>query len=234
MKIALIGYGKMGKAIEKIALEKGHEIAVRAGRNGFTDEEIKGSDVAIDFSLPETAFENCRRIISLGIPVVSGTTGWLDKKPIIEQLAVENQTAFLYASNFSLGVNLFFAVNEYLAKLMAGHNYSVSMDEIHHTQKLDAPSGTAITLADAIINANDLLKSWTIEKTSKENELPIVVERVDPTPGTHAIHYDSEVDSIEIKHTAHSRIGFASGALLAAEWIQNKKGVFSMKDLLNL
>lgn len=234
MKIALIGYGKMGKAIEGIALEKGHEIVVKAGRDGFTDEEVKHADVAIDFSLPETAFENCKRIISLGIPVVSGTTGWLDKKPQIEELTREKQTAFLYASNFSLGVNLFFAVNEYLAKLMAGHSYSVSMDEIHHTQKLDAPSGTAITLAEAIINANEKLKSWTINPKAKENEIPIVVDRVDPTPGTHSIHYDSEVDSIEIKHTAHSRIGFASGALLAAEWLHNKKGVFSMKDLLNL
>ncbi len=234
MKIALIGYGKMGKAIEAIALEKGHEIIAKTGRDGFSDAEVINADVAIEFSRPETGFENCQRLVSLGIPTVSGTTGWTDQLPEIEELTVQNSTSFLYASNFSLGVNIFFAVNEYLAQLMGDRSYDVSMEEIHHTQKLDAPSGTALSLAEPIIDANKTLKSWALAEEAKENDLPIVAKRVDRTPGTHVVSYDSEIDSIEIKHTAHSRKGFAAGALAAAEFIADKSGVYSMRDLLKI
>jgi len=234
MKIALIGYGKMGKAIEALALAKGHQVIAKTGREGFSDAEVIAADVAIEFSSPQMGSENCQRLISMGIPTVSGTTGWTEDLPLIERLTQENSTSFLYASNFSLGVNLFFALNEQLANLMKDQPYQVSIEEIHHTQKLDAPSGTAISLAEPIIHANKTLKSWSLEEDSKENQLPIVAKRIDSTPGTHLVRYDSEIDTLEIKHTAHSRQGFAQGALLAAEWITDKQGVYSMKDLIKV
>lgn len=238
MKIALLGYGKMGKIIEQIALNRGHEISLRVGREGFSDADLNGSDVAIDFSLPSVAFENITRCISNGVPVVSGTTGWLDRRSEVEQMCRDKNGSFLYASNFSLGVNLFFELNEHLARLMSQHNqYTPSLTEIHHTQKLDAPSGTAISLAEGIIQNSASIGSWKLkegEAQIQSNELPIVALREDPTPGTHVIQYDSEVDTIEIKHTAHNRNGFALGAVVAAEYLTNNPGIRSMKDVLGL
>jgi 4-hydroxy-tetrahydrodipicolinate reductase len=232
MKIALLGYGKMGKAIEKIALERGHEIILKKDEfNSF--EGIENAEVAIDFSAPHSAVNNITTAINYGIPVVSGTTGWLEEYHAIEQLCNEKQAAFLYGSNFSLGVNLFFELNEYLAKMMSKFKeYKISMEEIHHTQKLDKPSGTAITLANTIINHTDK-NNWAIENP-KEDDVFIDVKRIDDVPGTHSVFYNSEVDFIEIKHVAHNREGFALGAVVAAEWIIGKKGVFSMKDVLDL
>lgn len=232
MKIALLGYGKMGKVIEKIALERGHEIVLKKDEfNTFDGLSI--ADVAIDFSAPNVAVNNITTAINTGIPVVSGTTGWLEEYHKIEKLCIEKNGAFLYGSNFSLGVNLFFELNDYLAKMMSKFKeYNVSMEEIHHTQKLDKPSGTAISLANAIINHTHK-NNWAIEN-SKEDDVFIDVKRIDEVPGTHSIFYNSEVDFIEIKHVAHNRDGFALGAIVAAEWIVGKKGVFSMKDVLDL
>lgn len=232
MKIALLGYGKMGKVIEKIATERGHEIVLKKEESN-TYEGLSTADVAIDFSAPNVAVENISTAINLGIPVVSGTTGWLENYHKIVELCNEKEAAFLYGSNFSLGVNIFFELNDYLAKMMAKFKeYNVSMEEIHHTQKLDKPSGTAISLANAIINHSDK-KNWAIENP-KEDDLFIDVKRIDDVPGTHSVFYNSEVDFIEIKHVAHSREGFALGAVIAAEWIIDKKGIFSMKDVLDL
>ena len=238
MKIAIIGYGKMGKTIERLATQAGDEIVLKIGEenlNDFTIENLEKADVAIEFSRPEAAFENLKTCIKAGIPVVSGTTGWLDKKPEIETLTLKNDGAFLYASNFSIGVNVFFAVNEYLAKMMNRHShYDVEMEEIHHTQKLDAPSGTGITLANQIINNLERKSSWVNEPAFQEDEISLISKRIDKVPGTHTIVYNSPIDEIEIKHTAHSREGFALGAIEAARWITGKRGVFSMKDVLNL
>ena len=238
MKIAIIGYGKMGKTIERLATQAGDEIVLKIGEenlNDFTIENLEKADVAIEFSRPEAAFENLKTCIKAGIPVVSGTTGWLDKKPEIETLTLKNDGAFLYASNFSIGVNVFFAVNEYLAKMMNRHShYDVEMEEIHHTQKLDAPSGTGITLANQIINNLERKSSWVNEPAFQEDEISLISKRIDKVPGTHTIVYNSPIDEIEIKHTAHSREGFALGAIEAARWIIGKRGVFSMKDVLNL
>jgi 4-hydroxy-tetrahydrodipicolinate reductase len=232
MKIALLGYGKMGKVIERIALERGHEIVLRKDEFN-TFDGLKTADVAIDFSAPSSAVNNISTAINLGVPVISGTTGWLENYHEIVKLCNEKNAAFLYGSNFSLGVNLFFELNDYLAKMMAKFkDYHVSMEEIHHTQKLDKPSGTAISLANAIINHSDK-NNWAIENL-KEDDLHIDVKRIDDVPGTHTITYNSEVDFIEIKHVAHNREGFALGAIIAAEWIIGKKGVFSMKDVLDL
>ena len=232
MKIALLGYGKMGKVIEKIALERGHEIILRKTSSN-TYDGLENADVAIDFSIPDIAVENISTCINKGIPVVSGTTGWLEKYQEMVQLCEAKNAAFLYGSNFSLGVNLFFELNDYLAKMMAKfNNYNVSMEEIHHTQKLDKPSGTAITLANSIINHTDK-NNWAIENP-KQDDVFIDVKRIENVPGTHSVFYNSEVDLIEIKHVAHNREGFALGSLIAAEWIVGKKGVFSMKDVLNL
>jgi 4-hydroxy-tetrahydrodipicolinate reductase len=232
MKIALLGYGKMGKAIEKIALERGHEIVLKKDEfNSF--EGLEAAEVAIDFSAPNIAVNNITTAITFGIPVVSGTTGWLEEYHKIEQLCIEKNAAFLYGSNFSLGVNLFFELNDYLAKMMSKFKeYKVSMEEIHHTQKLDKPSGTAISLANAIINHTEK-NNWSIENP-KEDDVFIDVKRINEVPGTHSVFYNSEVDFIEIKHVAHNREGFALGAVVAAEWIIGKKGVFSMKDVLDL
>ncbi|MBA4153440.1 4-hydroxy-tetrahydrodipicolinate reductase [Flavobacterium sp.] len=232
MKIALLGYGKMGKVIERIALERGHEIVLRKSSSD-SFEGLELADVAIDFSIPNAAVSNISYCIEQGIPVVSGTTGWLENYHTMVQLCHSKKAAFIYGSNFSLGVNLFFELNDYLAKMMSKFNqYNVSMEEIHHTQKLDKPSGTAISLANSIINHTDK-NSWSIENPLKD-DLFIDVKRVDNVPGTHTIFYTSAVDTIEIKHTAHNRDGFAFGAIIAAEWIVGKTGVFTMKDVLGL
>ena len=230
MKIALLGYGKMGKVIERIALERGHKIVLRKGSQDSFDG-LENADVAIDFSVPSSAVLNVSTCFNTGIPVICGTTGWLEQYEEMVALCNEKNGSFIYGSNFSLGVNIFFELNEYLAKMMSNlKQYKVSMEETHHTQKLDAPSGTAISLANGIIK-NTSYQSWTLEE-AKVHEIHIEAKRIENIPGTHSIFYDSEVDQIEIKHTAHSREGFALGAVVAAEWIIGKKGVFTMKDVL--
>jgi len=232
MKIALLGYGKMGKVIERIAEERGHEIVLRKSSSD-TFEGLADADVAIDFSIPDAAVGNISACLNKNIPVVSGTTGWLEHYHDVAQLCEDQCGAFIYGSNFSLGVNIFFELNLQLAKMMATlQQYKVSIEEIHHIQKLDAPSGTAITLAKDIIENSDY-SSWAIGN-AKEDEVFINAKREENVPGTHSVFYDSEVDSIEIKHTAHSREGFALGAIVAAEWLLGKKGIFTMKDVLNL
>ncbi|MCR5863207.1 4-hydroxy-tetrahydrodipicolinate reductase [Flavobacterium sp. J372] len=232
MKIALLGYGKMGKVIERIAQERGHEIVMRKA-SADTFEGLEDADAAIDFSIPDAAVGNITACLERNIPIISGTTGWLEKYHDMAELCEQRNGAFIYGSNFSLGVNIFFELNTHLAKMM-GHlkQYKVSMEEVHHTQKLDAPSGTAITLAKDIIAHSDY-SSWAIGNP-KEDEIFIDAKRVEGVPGTHTVTYDSDVDSIEIKHTAHSREGFALGAVIAAEWLIGKKGVYSMKDVLGL
>lgn len=232
MKIALLGYGKMGKVIEKIALERGHEIVLKKDSQDSFDG-LNNADVAIDFSIPDAAVQNITTCLENNTPIVSGTTGWLHDYHKMVNLCKEKNGAFIYGSNFSLGVNLFFELNDYLAKMMAKFSqYDVSMEEIHHTQKLDKPSGTAISLANAIINHTSK-NSWSIENPTPDDVF-IDVKRIDAVPGTHSIFYQSVVDTIEIKHIAHNRDGFALGALIAAEWIIGKKGVFTMKDVLDL
>lgn len=232
MKIALLGYGKMGKVIEKIASERGHEIVLKK-TNDNSFEGLLDADVAIEFSIPQAAVENISMCLNNNIPVICGTTGWLENYHQIVELCEAKNGAFIYGSNFSLGVNLFFELNTYLAKIMQNTGqYKVSIEEVHHTQKLDAPSGTAITLAKDIIDNSDY-SSWALDK-GKEDEVVINAKRIENVPGTHTVFYSSEVDTIEIKHTAHNREGFALGAVLAAEWIIGKKGVFSMKDVLGL
>lgn len=233
MNIAIIGYGKMGKTIEGILTERGHNAVIKLSRKPEA-EELKNIDAAIEFSHPEAAFDNIKTLLENKIPTVSGTTGWLGQLDEIRKINTANETAFLYSSNFSLGVNLFFELNKRLSELMKPYpQYKPEIEEIHHTQKLDAPSGTAISLANQIIE-NSKLKNWELnEKTSEEN-LPIFAKRIDNVPGTHTVSYHSEIDLIEIKHTAHSRKGFAMGAVLAAEWIHGKQGLFSMKDVLGL
>jgi 4-hydroxy-tetrahydrodipicolinate reductase len=232
MKIALLGYGKMGQAIEAIALQRGHDIVLKK-TEGNTFEGLETADVAIDFSVPTAAVINITTALNANIPVVSGTTGWLEDYEIVVAQCKEKNGAFIYGSNFSLGVNIFFELNEYLARIMRKFpQYKISMEEIHHTQKLDAPSGTAITLAKGIIDNSDY-SSWALEN-AKADEILIDAKRIDKVPGTHTVFYNSSVDSIEIRHTAHNREGFALGALLAAEWILDKNGVFTMKDVLGL
>ena len=232
MKIALLGYGKMGKVIERIALERNHEIVLRKGsQDSF--EGLENADVAIDFSVPSVAVENISTCLEKGIPVISGTTGWLEKYNEMVVLCDQKNGSFIYGSNFSLGVNIFFELNEYLAKMMNNlKQYKVSMEEIHHTQKLDAPSGTAISLANGIIK-NTSYENWTLDDAN-DSQIHIDAKRIENVPGTHSVFYDSEVDQIEIKHTAHSREGFALGSVVAAEWILGKKGVFTMKDVLGI
>jgi 4-hydroxy-tetrahydrodipicolinate reductase len=231
MKIALLGYGKMGKVIERIATERGHEIVLKKDENN-TYEGLGKADVAIDFSVPSAAVENISSCFNSNVPVVSGTTGWLERYDEIISLCHEKKGGFISSSNFSLGVNLFFELNDYLAKIMAPYtSYSVVMEEIHHTQKLDAPSGTAISLAKGVIE-NSQYTNWTLDNAA-DNEIHIEALRIADVPGTHTVTYKSEVDSIEIKHTAHNREGFALGAVIAAEWLAGKQGVFTMKDVLN-
>ena len=232
MKIALVGYGKMGKIIDEISQNRGHEVVARL-KETPTKESLNDADVVIEFSNPEAAFENIKVCLENKIPVICGTTGWLDKKTEIERIAVEQNSAFLYGSNFSLGVNLFFALNEKLAKLMNNvDEYQCQLEEIHHIHKKDAPSGTAISIAEGIIE-NSKYEAWKLGET-KGKELGIFAIREDEVPGTHSVFYRSEVDEIEIKHTAFNRNGFALGAVIAAEWIVGKQGVFSMKDVLGL
>ena len=238
MKIALIGYGKMGKAIESIALSKGHEIVLKIdiqNNHDFTEAALQKADVAIEFTGPHSAFENVKKCIAWGVPVVSGSTGWLDQWAEIKDLCAEKNGTLIYSSNYSIGVNLFFELNKQLAQLMESYDsYDVSMTEVHHTEKKDAPSGTAISLAEQILTNLGRKNKWVNTASGNSNELVIQSERIDPAPGTHMVKYSSEVDDIEIIHTAHTRIGFASGAVLAAEFAFEKKGIFTMKDVLGL
>ncbi|MFT3902142.1 MAG: 4-hydroxy-tetrahydrodipicolinate reductase [Niabella sp.] len=238
MNIALIGYGKMGKAIEAIALERGHNILLKIDVNNsheLTPENIAKVDVAIEFTGPHTAFDNITKLLKMGVPVVSGSTGWLAKMDEVEALCKQQNGTFLYASNFSIGVNLFFELNKKLAAMMHPHKqYEVSLKEIHHTEKKDAPSGTAITLAEGVLKSYTEKGKWVNDTAPAADELLIVSERVDPAPGTHIVNYHSEVDDITITHTAHSRKGFALGAVLAAEFVNGKKGIFNMKDVLGI
>lgn len=232
MKIGLFGYGKMGKMIAKMARNRGHEITCIVDQ---PNEEMNFTtvDIVIDFSSPDAAFQNISNSFKTGLPVVSGTTGWLERYDEACAMCKSKSGGFIYASNFSLGVNLFFALNVQLAKLMSGApGYTTTLEEIHHTQKLDAPSGTAITLAEGIV-ANSSYSGWLADQ-QEPGILPILSKRIGETPGTHKVQYQSEVDSIEIIHTAHNREGFAMGAVLAAEWLIDKKGVFDMSDVLNL
>ncbi len=232
MKIALLGYGRMGKEIEKIALQRGHEIVIKTNSN--EDFDIRLADVAIDFSIPTSAYDNISTCLNNDIPVISGTTGWLENYKNAVDLCKEKQGAFIYASNFSLGVNIFFELNKQLAKMMDRlSDYHITMEEIHHTKKLDAPSGTAITLAEGIID-NSSKSSWELGGASSQQSIPITAKRIEDIPGTHVVDYASNVDSISIQHTAHNRKGFALGAIVAAEWILDKKGVFTMNDVLNI
>ena len=238
MKIALIGYGKMGMAIEEIAVQKKHSIVLKISIDNLEDNSISNirkADVAIEFTGPESAFENIKKCIDAGVPVVCGSTGWLNRFQEIKNYCLEKKGALLYASNFSIGVNLFFTINKKLAELMLPFDeYDVSIREIHHTQKKDAPSGTAITIADQILEKSNKKTRWQNEETKDPRVLTIISERIGPTPGTHIVTYHSMIDDIEIRHTAHNRSGFAHGALLAAAFIQGKKGVFAMEDVLGL
>ncbi|WP_166967992.1 4-hydroxy-tetrahydrodipicolinate reductase [Yeosuana marina] len=233
MNIALLGYGKMGKTIEKIAIKRGHNIVLTVDKDD-NNYDITKVDIAIDFSIPAVAFKNISNCINNNVPVVSGTTGWLQDYDNAVALCNEKQGGFIYASNFSLGVNIFFELNKTLAKMMSNlKQYQVSLEEIHHTQKLDAPSGTAITLANDIITEHSSYTSWKLDE-NKENTIPITAKRIEDVPGTHTISYESDVDTITIEHKAHNRQGFALGAVIAAEWLVGKTGVFSMNDVLNI
>jgi 4-hydroxy-tetrahydrodipicolinate reductase len=232
MKIALLGYGKMGQVIEKIALQRGHEIVVRKSI-GDPFDGLENATVAIDFSAPAAAVENISAALNLGIPVISGTTGWLQDYDKMVQLCIEKKSAFISSSNFSLGVNIFFELNTFLARIMSKfEDYNIGIEEIHHTQKLDAPSGTAISLAKGVIE-NSNYKNWTMENP-KSDDILIEAKRIENVPGTHTVTYNSNIDLIEIKHLAHNREGFALGAVIAAEWIVGKQGVYTMKDVLEI
>ncbi len=233
MKIALLGYGRMGQTIEKIAKERGHDIVLTIDKDD-KDYDISKADVAIDFSIPSVAFGNISNCFKNNVPVVSGTTGWLQDYDKAIALCKENDGAFIYASNFSLGVNIFFELNKILAKMMNNlDQYNIYMEEIHHTKKLDAPSGTAITLAEGILKNNQKYKAWELNNSS-ETTIPIVAKRIPDVPGTHTVSYKSEVDTITIEHTANNRQGFALGAVVAAEWLVGKTGIFTMNDVLNI
>jgi len=240
MKIAIIGYGKMGKTIEKLAIERGHEIVLKISSSNLVDFNVENlkrldTDVAIEFTNPHSAYQNITTCFDAGVKVISGSTAWLDEWDNAIAVMKENNGSFIYASNFSVGVNIFFALNAHLAKLMNPlKDYDVSMTEIHHTAKLDAPSGTAVTLAEGIIGKLDRKSHWVKEVEPKKDEILIESIRQDPAPGTHSINYSSSIDDIEIKHTAMSRNGFALGAILAAEYLQDKSGLYTMKDVLGL
>ena len=238
MNIALIGYGKMGKAIEEIALRRNHSVTLKIDENNttdFTKENLSKTGVAIEFTGPHSAFENIKKCLEWGIPVVCGSTGWTERLDEIIKYCKEKNGSFIYSSNFSIGVNIFFELTKKLAALMSSHpDYIVSIEETHHTQKKDAPSGTAITLADQIIEQLPDKIRWVNKESNNPEELPIISKRIDPAAGTHSIKYSSTIDDIEIIHTAHNRQGFAAGAVLAAEFIKGRKGYFSMKDVLNL
>ena len=233
MKIALLGYGKMGKVIEQIAIQRGHDIILKVDENSMS-YDIALADIAIDFSVPDSAINNITNCLNKAVPVISGTTGWLNNYDKMVALCKEKNGAFIYASNFSLGVNIFFELNKSLAKMMKNlSQYDVSLEEIHHTQKLDAPSGTAITLAEGIIE-NSNYKNWKLSTNVEANIIPIEAKRIEKILGTHSINHNSKVDTINITHTAHNRDGFALGAVIAAEWLIGKTGVFTMNDVLNI
>ena len=236
MKIALIGYGKMGKAIEEIAVSRGHTIILKVSLENLQDntiENIRQADVAIEFTGPESAYENILRCLDAGVPVISGSTGWLARLDEVRRYCEQKNGTFLYASNFSVGVNLFFELNKRLAALMADHpEYEPRITEIHHTQKRDAPSGTAITLAEQLLEKIHRKKEWVNHISDNLDELEILSERVDPAPGIHTIAYESDIDTITITHTAHNRRGFATGAVLAAEFAASRKGIYQMSDVL--
>ncbi len=238
MNIAIIGYGKMGKAIEAIAIDRGHTIVLKIDETNtreFNAENLAKADVAIEFTGPHSAFDNIIKLLQHHVPVVSGSTGWTERMPEITALVNETNGSFVYASNFSVGVNIFFELNKKLAALMAPHkNYRVALEETHHTQKKDAPSGTAITLAEGVMESLTTKKQWVNDNSTNEEDLVIISKREDPAPGTHNIKYSSSIDDIEIIHTAHNREGFATGAVIAAEFVQDKKGIFGMKEVLGL
>jgi 4-hydroxy-tetrahydrodipicolinate reductase len=238
MKIALIGYGKMGKAIEEIALKRRHEIVLKIDVHNvkeFNNDNLKKADVAIEFTSPQSAFDNVKKCLESGTALVCGSTGWLERWGEIKSIADNNHGALVYSSNYSIGVNIFFEINKRLADLMSMHeDYDVSMEEIHHTQKKDAPSGTAVTLADQVLERIPRKKTWVNHISDNPDELAIISERIDPAPGTHKVKYSSAIDDLEIIHTAHNRTGFATGAVLAAEFIKGRKGIYSMKEVLGL
>jgi 4-hydroxy-tetrahydrodipicolinate reductase len=239
MKLALIGYGKMGKEIEKIALSRGHEVVLKidiSNPEDLTVENLQKADVAIEFTIPDSAIANYQKCFEAGIPVVSGTTGWLEKQAEVHQLCLEKNGTFFHTTNFSVGVNIFFALNKKLAQLMAPYQeeYKVEVKEVHHIHKLDAPSGTAITLAEGIMENIPSKKSWVNKATDNPAELGIISERIGEVPGIHTITYDSGIDYIEITHSARNRQGLALGAVLAAEYSAGKKGILSMNDMLNI
>jgi 4-hydroxy-tetrahydrodipicolinate reductase len=236
MNIMILGYGKMGKTIEGICEKRGHNIKYKIDASNWNElNNIKNGevDVAIEFSQPDSAFNNIKTCLEKGIPVVSGTTGWLSRKSEIENIAREKETAFFYASNYSIGVNIFFKLNKFLARMMGSYTeYDIKMEEIHHTEKKDAPSGTAITLAEGIVENNNNKKAWALAPDGGKTDVVITAKRIDNVPGTHAVEFFSNIDTIEIKHTAHSREGFALGAVMVAEWLPGKKGSFDMDDFL--
>jgi 4-hydroxy-tetrahydrodipicolinate reductase len=238
MKIALVGYGKMGKAIEQIALKRGHDVFLKissSNQHEFTNENIANADVIIEFTGPESAFSNVEKGLSAGKPVVCGSTGWNEKLQIAKALCESNGTALLQASNFSIGVNVFFEINTMLAKMMNAYpEYEVSIEETHHTHKKDSPSGTAITIAERLLSNIENKNIWVNTQPNQSDELSIISHRVDEVPGTHLVKYSSEIDDIELIHTAHNRDGFALGAVVAAEFLIGRKGVYTMKDVLGL
>jgi 4-hydroxy-tetrahydrodipicolinate reductase len=238
MKIALIGYGKMGKAIEEMAVSRGHEIVLKIDEynlDDFNKENVSKADVSIEFTGPHSAYENVKKVLSFDTPLVCGSTGWLEKLKEVEKLCTERKGSFIYSSNYSVGVNIFFEINKKLAALFAPHkDYDVQVTETHHTTKKDAPSGTAITIAEQILESIKRKKNWVNHVSDNSEELEIISERIEAVAGTHKVKYSSTIDDIEIIHTAHNRQGFALGAVLAAEYIRDKKGIFNMKDVLNL
>lgn len=238
MKIAIIGYGKMGQKIEELALKAGDEVVLKIDDKNldqFTAENLRNADVAIEFSTPSTAFESISKCIEAGVPTVSGTTGWLDKMPVIEEMCKDGKGAFFYASNFSLGVNIFFKLNEYLAKIMNNFSqFNIELDETHHIHKLDAPSGTAITIAEGILKNVERKSAWTKETEEQTTDIAIKSHRIGEHPGEHIVKYQSEIEDIEIMHSSKSREGLASGALMAAKFLVGKKGIYGMDDLLQL
>ena len=238
MRIAIVGYGKMGHMIEEIAVQRGHEIVLKINIDNtedFTKENCAKADVAIEFTGPDTAYDNIKKCVDFGLPVVSGSTGWHTRLNEMKEYVTKKNGSFLHTSNFSIGVNIFFEVNKLLAKLMSPHTqYDVTLKEIHHTEKRDAPSGTAVSLAEQVLANLKRKKAWVNHETQNEHELTIISERIDPAPGTHFVRYSSDIDDIEIIHTAHNRKGFALGAVLAAEYISDKNGIFSMQEVLGL
>lgn len=233
MKIALLGYGKMGKVIEKIAISRGHEVTLKIDKDS-DPYDITTVDVAIDFSMPNAAVENISMALNNGIPIISGTTGWLSEMESVKALCTSKKGAFIYASNFSLGVNIFFELNKHLAKMMSNlSDYSINLEEIHHTQKQDAPSGTAITLAEGVLE-HSVYDSWELVPTEDDRRLAITAKRIDDVPGTYTVNYESQIDTISLTHTAHTREGFGLGAVVAAEWLIGKTGIFTMNDVLNI